>query len=281
MTSPSQDAERLVAHLREHAQLTVAFSGGVDSSVVAAAAVRAVPGAKAVTADSPSVPRWQLELAQRVAREIGIEHRVIRTDEGERPEYIRNDGQRCFYCKETLYGCLRALSDRTDSVIVSGTNADDTGDHRPGIAAGRIAGVATPLADLGITKRRVRALAHHFGLSNAELPASPCLASRIAYGLEVTPERLRRVERAEDWLRQRGMRDVRVRVHAGELARVEVPRDQLPELLESDWSDRFPEVFRELGFQYVTVDFEGLRSGNLNQALVPLATIAPPKGRLP
>lgn len=276
MVLPSQDADQLIAHLGRHERLVVAFSGGVDSSVVAAAAVRAATTeAIAVTADSPSVPRWQLEWAKRIAGEIGIEHQTIATEEGQRPEYIRNDSQRCFYCKETLYDRLCAISDRFEATIVSGTNADDTGDHRPGIAAGRAAGVETPLADLGITKPRVRALARHFGLTNAELPASPCLASRVAYGVEVTPERLGRIERAEQWLRQRGFRDVRVRVHADELARVEVPRDQLPELLHSEWSDAFPEVFREFGFRYVTVDFQGLRSGNLNHALVPLVTISP------
>ena len=281
MTSSSQDADRLVAHLRRDAPLVVAFSGGVDSSVVAAAAMRAAPAAAtAVTADSPSVPRWQLDLAHRIAGEIGIDHRVVRTGEGERPEYIRNDSQRCFYCKQTLYDTLAALRDHSAgeggaAVMLSGTNADDRGDHRPGISAGRLAGVETPLADLGVTKRRVRELARYFGLSNAELPASPCLASRVAYGVEVTPERLRRVELAEDWLRQRGMRDVRVRVHAGELARVEVPRDQLPELLRSEWADQFPEAFRAIGFRFVTVDFQGLRSGNLNDALVPLVTMPP------
>lgn len=144
----------------------------------------------------------------------------------DRPEYAANDSQRCFHCKTSLYAALASVCesmDDSDRILVSGTNADDLGDYRPGIHAGRLASVRTPLADLGMNKSAVRAVAREFGLRNADLPASPCLSSRIAYGVRVTPERLARIERAEDFLRARGFDILRVRLHEGELARVEVP----------------------------------------------------------
>lgn len=272
MPTPQQDAQQLVSTLSSLGPVVVAFSGGVDSSVVAAAAHRAVPClAVAVTAQSPSVPRWQIEWAQRIAAEIGIEHHLLATAEGDRQQYRRNDNRRCFFCKETLYESLDRFARRfSDATIVSGTNADDLGDHRPGIQAGSLAGVVTPLADLGISKARVRDLAKHFGLSNSDLPASPCLASRIAYGTEVTAERLRRIEQAEDWLRLQGLSELRVRLHQDELARIEVPKDQIELLVQMDSDGRMSRVFRDLGFQFVTIDLEGFRSGSMNRVLVSL-----------
>ncbi len=271
MQTPEQDAQRLISTLRSLGRVVVAFSGGVDSTVVAAAAQAAGPElAIAVTAQSPSVPRWQIELSRKIADEIGIKHHVMATGEGDRPEYQRNDNRRCFFCKETLYESLRefcsSLSD--DVTIVSGTNADDLGDYRPGIEAGGLAGVVTPLADLGLNKLRVRALAKHFGLSNSDLPASPCLASRIAYGTEVTAERLRRIEQAEDWLRHKGLCEFRVRLHDGELARIEVPKDQIGFLVELDKDGMMTNVFQDFGFKFVTIDLEGFRSGSMNRVLV-------------
>ena len=273
MSSTDQDAKRLSAWLSGLDRVVVAFSGGVDSSVVAAAAVRSdLSSLVAVTADSPSVARWQLDLARRVALEIGIKHCIVRTDEVDRPAYRRNDHARCFHCKETLYAALADISGRyRDATIVSGTNADDLGDYRPGIEAGRIAGVRMPLAELGLSKSAIRAVASHFGLSNHDLPASPCLASRIAYGTEVTADRLARVERAEAWLRDRGFAQLRVRLHAGELARVEVPRPQLPQLIELDRTGEMTRAMKGLGFQYVTVDLQGFQSGSMNRVLVSLA----------
>jgi uncharacterized protein len=272
MSDVSQLADRLIAVVRGYSRVVVAFSGGVDSSVVAAVANQAeLDSCEAITASSPSVAKWQVDLAKQVASEIGIAHQIVSTGEGDRLEYIRNDSKRCFYCKETLYQTLGTVADVAgDAVILSGTNADDLGDYRPGIQAGSLANVKTPLADLGIDKAMVRKLADHFGLSNHAVPASPCLASRIAYGVDVTPERLKRVELAEDWLRQNGFSDCRVRVHENELGRIEVPRDEIKRLVDSTLAAALCERLKSLGFLYVTVDLQGLRSGNLNQTLVPI-----------
>ena len=284
MTDAARNADRLITQLRGYRRVAVAFSGGVDSSVVAAAAHRAgLDWVIAVTADSPSVPRWQLDLAQRIAAEIGIAHHLLATSETSREDYRRNDSDRCFFCKETLYNSLARFCDaqrtelsaresgRSESfpvVMVSGTNFDDLGDYRPGIEAGRMNEVQTPLADLGLGKAEVRELGRHFGLSNHDLPASPCLASRIAYGVQVTPERLRKVELAEAWIREHGFRDCRVRLHPDELARVEVPSSEMSRLFEL--SSSMANQFRNLGFQFVTIDLEGFQSGKMNRVVVPL-----------
>ena len=260
----------------ESTPMVVAFSGGVDSSVVASAAYRYArlrnKRAIAVTAVSPSVPDWQREMAQRVAGEIGIEHRTVQTDELENDQYRRNDHQRCYHCKQTLYATLNRISESHQSPVFSGTNADDLSDHRPGLVAGRQANVRTPLADLHIGKPGVRQLARQMGLSNAELPASPCLASRIAYGVEVTPARLRMIEQAEDYLRAEGFPILRVRFHEQARASIEVPRDRLPDLIETDRRRDLSEVLSAFGFKSVVVDLAGFRSGSLNED-VPALTL--------
>lgn len=275
-TGGAADAVRLQSRLGALDRIVVAFSGGVDSSVVAAAAWRARgERALAVTAQSPSVPAWQLNVARRVAAEIGIEHRIVSTAEVGRSEYRRNDSQRCYYCKQTLYRVLGKLAERFPAAtVVSGTNHDDLGDYRPGIQAGREAAVVAPLAELGITKQGVRDVARHYGLSNQDLPASPCLASRIAYGLEVTPERLRRVEAAEACLRRQGFTECRVRVHPGEVARIEVPRGRIADLVSADAEGAVSEPLRRLGFQFISVDLDGLQSGGLNRTLVALRPVS-------
>jgi pyridinium-3,5-biscarboxylic acid mononucleotide sulfurtransferase len=274
------DATDLIGTLKSYRRVVIAFSGGVDSSVVAAAATKAdALNAIAVTARSPSVPQWQLDWAVKIAKEIGIEHRIIDTNEFERAEYQRNDSKRCFFCKETLYESIhdavavlgQKLADgMAAAAIVSGTNADDLGDYRPGIEAGKIAGTRTPLADLGITKQRVRALAEWFGLSNHDLPASPCLASRVAYGVEVNPERLARIEQAEAWLRNHGFGDLRVRLHENELARIELTSRDFARACEPEFAKSINAELRRIGFRFVTIDMGGLESGSMNRELVSL-----------
>lgn len=273
MISCQHDAKKLETFLSSLGTVVVAFSGGVDSSVVAAAAHRAKPGQSlAVTADSPSVPHWQLQIAKKVAEEIGIEHRIVRTDETSSIDYRRNDRLRCFYCKGTLYEFLRRTGDEfPDATILSGTNADDMADYRPGIDAGSRKGVVTPLANFGFRKTKVRELAKHYQLSNHALPASPCLASRIAYGTEVTPERLHRIEQAEDRLRELGFVECRVRLHANELARIEVSKDQIFKLIEIDQEGDLTREFQELGFTFVSVDLAGFQSGSMNRVLVSIS----------
>lgn len=268
---------RLIDWFGEFDDVTVAFSGGVDSSVVLAAAARSqAASVTAVTATSPAVPQWQRDMAVRIADEIGAKHHWMETDEGQSDDYVRNDSSRCFHCKSTLYRHLDSLLTHASRgagqampprcVTVSGTNADDLGDHRPGIRAGQHAGVRTPLADLGITKSVVRHLARTWQLSNWNLPASPCLASRIAYGVPVTPERLRRVETAEAWLRKR-FSDVRVRIHENDLARVEVPVAEMGLFFQDNLAAEMHETLCKTGFEFVTIDAGGLQTGSLNRTL--------------
>ncbi|TWU50519.1 tRNA-specific 2-thiouridylase MnmA [Rubripirellula tenax] len=264
-------ATRLIDRLSQFAHVAVAFSGGVDSSVVAAAALRARANAAiAVTARSPSLAKSQAEIAVRVAGEMGIAHRFVETDEINNGDYRRNDGRRCFFCKQTLYRTMAAIAaHHPSSVIVSGTNADDLDDYRPGLKAAEEASVVAPLAELGLNKRDVRQLAVYFGLSNHDLAAAPCLASRVAYGVEVTTERLSRIERAEAWLADRKFVHFRVRLHEGELARIEVTKDRIADLVALDMDGALTDAFVSFGFKYVTIDTRGFRSGSLNEVLTP------------
>ena len=277
--SSSSDASRLVAYVLSIGRCVIAYSGGVDSAVVAAAAVRADrqrPGIDlagghrlrsiAVTADSPSVSREQLQTAVQVAAEIGIDHRIVQTDELSREDYRRNDRRRCFHCKQTLYTALHEFAEANQiPSLMSGTNADDLGDYRPGIQAGRLAGVITPLASLGLTKNRVRAVAEHWKLSVFDRPAQPCLSSRVAYGISVTPERLTRIELAEQFLRTRKYSPLRVRLVAEDEARIEVAIDAIDRLREPDEWRVVTDHLLSIGFRLISIDPKGFRSGSMNE----------------
>ncbi len=259
-------AERLLAVLRELGGCAVAFSGGIDSTVVAQAAHFALGDrAVAITADSPSVARAEIEDARRLAARIGIRHEVVATDEFADPDYVKNDGARCYFCKSELYEQIEALLPRLGATIIcSGANLDDRGDYRPGLKAAAEHRVRHPLQEAGFRKVDVRALAKAWGLPTWDKPASPCLSSRLAPGVEVTRERTARVEAAELHLRALGLRECRVRLHEGELARIEVPAAELARLASSEVRGPLLERFEELGFRFVTLDLEGFRSGSLN-----------------
>jgi uncharacterized protein len=269
--------DRLVRTLRGYGRVAVAYSGGVDSAVVAKAAQEALGDeAVAVTAVSESLASGELEEAKELAERIGIRHRVIKTEEFADPNYLRNNPDRCYFCKSELYGRLSEMLRVLDvDVIASGANRDDSGDHRPGMKAAAENGVRHPLQECGLGKAEVRALAKGWDLPAWDKPATPCLSSRIAYGEEVSPERVRMVDEAEQWLRSRGLRLLRVRYHKGDLARVEVPVEELPRLAAAEVRNELVPAFKALGFKYVTLDLEGFRSGSLN-ALIPLDTLRMP-----
>jgi uncharacterized protein len=266
--TPELESKRqcLLEILRDLETVVVAFSGGIDSTVVAKAAFLALgDGAIAVTADSPSVPRAEIEEAVELARRIGIRHEVISTQEFSNPGYIRNDGARCYFCKDELYGRIeKILPELKANVICSGANLDDLGDYRPGLKAAAEHKVRHPLQEAGFSKADVRALAQLWDLSTWDKPASPCLSSRLAPGVAVTPERTGRVEAAEAYLKTLGLREFRVRLHEGELARIEVPATEVERLAAPSVRENIVASLKGLGFRFVTLDLEGFRSGSLN-----------------
>jgi uncharacterized protein len=261
-------AERLHAILAGYQSILVAFSGGVDSAYLAVAAYRILgPRALAVTADSPSYPDSHRRLALGIAGQFGFAHEVIHTAELDRPEYRANPANRCYYCKDELYRNLSAIArDRGFAVVVDGNNADDRGDYRPGRQAAREHGVRSPLDEAELTKDDIRALARDAGLASWDEPASACLSSRIPYGQEVTDERLRQIERAEDVVRELGFRVFRVR-HHDTVARLEIARAEMPRALDPDINATLVAALKALGYQYVSLDLQGYRLGSLNEAL--------------
>ena len=261
-------AARLRELLAGYRSVLIAFSGGVDSAYLAIAAHAELGDrALAVTADSPSYPDTHRQLALKVARDFGFAHEMIRTDELARPEYRANPANRCYYCKDELYSHLAAIArDRGFAVVVDGNNADDRGDYRPGRQAAREHGVESPLDAADLTKDDIRELARAAGLESWNEPASACLSSRIPYGNEVTDERLRQIERAEQVVRDLGFRIFRVR-HHDTVARLEIARAEMPRALDADVNAKLVSSLKALGYQYVSLDLQGYRLGSLNEAL--------------
>lgn len=261
-------AQRLVDLLASWGRVAVAYSGGVDSAVVAKSAqLGCGDNAVAVTAVSDSLAHGELEAARELAERIGIRHVVLFTREFDDADYLRNAPDRCFHCKTELYS---RIADEQPAigfdVIANGANADDVGDYRPGMQAALEHGVRSPLIELGLRKADVRELAKHWDLPVWDKPASPCLSSRIAYGVAVTPERVARVDQAERYLRELlSTVELRVRLEANDLARIEVPLACLAPICEQ--REAVATKLKSLGFRYVSVDLEGFRSGSLNAVL--------------
>ena len=261
--------------------LIIAFSGGVDSAYLAWVATQVLgPGALCVTADSPSYPDRHRQLALRVAKEFGLHHEIVRSRELERAEYRANPTNRCYFCKHELYSLLGEVARaREFDVIADGSNADDRGDYRPGRQAAREFGVRSPLDEVDLTKAEIRELSHLAGLPTWDEPASACLSSRIPYHSEVTDEKLRMIEQAEQVLHDLGFRVCRVRHHetpappgVGEegverLARLEIGRDELPRALAPEVRDSLNTSLKALGYAHVTIDLQGYRMGSLNEGL--------------
>jgi uncharacterized protein len=257
----------LLALLRELPGVVVAFSGGVDSTLLGRAAKDAL-GDRALlaTADSETYPTGELAEAARLATLIGLRHVVVRTDELANPEYARNGANRCFFCKEELFAHLAPIAEREGSAIVYGANVDDLGDHRPGMQSARQRGVRAPMIDAGLTKAEIRQLSRALGLPTWDKPSFACLSSRFQYGDRITAEKLRQIDAAEAFVRALGFRQFRVR-HHDRLARLELAHDEMARLWEDDRHARIVARFRELGYVYVTVDLAGLQSGSANLVL--------------
>jgi len=258
----------LFARLRAMGRVIVAFSGGTDSAYLAWAATRVLgANALAITADSASLPESHKRDAEAFVDRFGIAHEYIQTYEFDNPDYVRNDPNRCFHCKDELFTRLEQVRlARGFEHIVYGVNLDDLGDYRPGQKAARQHEVASPLADVRLSKAEIRELSRLAGLPTWDRPASACLSSRIPYGTPVTIENVRTVETGEEEIKALGFRQFRVRFH-GEVVRIEIAPEELPKALTPEMAQRFTAIFKALGFRYVTLDLEGYRQGSLNEVL--------------
>ena len=276
MNSALQEKQaKLFELLAGMGKVLVAYSGGTDSAYLAWAANRVLgEDALAVTADSASIPETHKRDAVEFAEQYGIRHRMIETREFDNPEYARNDPDRCFHCKDELFNRMNELGESLGvSTITYGVNKDDTSDFRPGHRAAQRHQVRAPLLEADLEKSEIRSLSREAGLPTWDRPAAACLSSRIPYGTRVTRENVKSVELGEEALAMLGFRVFRVR-HHGELARIEIGRDELPRALDHKMADRFLTIFQDLGFKYVTLDLAGYRQGSLNEVL-PQAETAP------
>ncbi len=259
----------LLARLQDAGRVMVAFSGGVDSSYLAWAAHRALGmDTLAVTAVSPSYPESHRVVAEQVVEAFSIPHRFVDTHEMDRADYRANRPDRCYFCKTELFEVMGRMREELGfDAVVYGVNTDDTGDFRPGHRAADEHGVLSPLLDASLSKEEIRALSREAGLPTADLPASACLASRLPYGTEVTPERLSQVDRGEEALRALGFRQTRLR-HHGDVARIEIAPEELARALDPEMAQAIVAAIKPLGFRYVSLDLEGYRTGALNEGLV-------------
>jgi uncharacterized protein len=261
--------DQLLELMARYGSCAVAYSGGVDSAVVAKAARLALgDAAVVVTGVSASLADGELDEARQVAEFIGVRHVVLQTSEFDNPDYVANAPDRCYHCKTELYSELRDRAQQMGlAVLVNGANVDDLADYRPGMQASSEFGVRSPLAECGFTKQEIRQLAADWQLPVADKPATPCLSSRVAYGEEVTPERLRMIDGAEQVLRSFGIANVRVRYHTGDVARIEMPLEELGNCCDPMLRTALVAELRALGFKFVTIDLEGYRPAGLTQLI--------------